>query len=60
MIVQGCVINIGQKIDYDENGQVKIMAYGEGYFMLRRPHCRPFVKSVKELKEAGILKEFKL
>lgn len=32
----------------DEHGEIRVMAVADGYVMVRRPGCLPFVLSVKE------------
>lgn len=43
---------------HDPFGNVRVMTVCEGYVMARRPHCAPFVKSIKtfmnEFKEGKI------
>jgi hypothetical protein len=36
----------GDTIRYDGLGKLKLMAKVDGYVMLRRPKCMPFVRSV--------------
>jgi hypothetical protein len=37
----------------DKNGAIRVMSEPiEGYLMCRRPHCMPFVLSVKEILNA--------
>jgi len=42
---------IGCKIKHpmDTLPPFKIMAYADGYYMMRRPHCQPCILSEKEI-----------
>lgn len=40
---------VGQKLITVTGIEIKIMAYSDGYYMVRRKGCYPFVKSDKEL-----------
>lgn len=38
------------------NGQIRIMAFAENYFMVRRPTCAPSVLYVREFEDATGIK----
>lgn len=43
------LIKPGQLWEWDALGKVRVMALADGYVMLRRPRCIPFVASVNRL-----------
>ena len=59
MLVQGCLINVGDKIPY-KHGTLRVMAIAEGVLMVRYPRCGAFCLYVSDLKKEGYLKEFKV
>jgi len=42
---------VGDDIRYDDHSNVRVMAIADGYVMIRRPGCIPFIKTVKELND---------
>lgn len=40
-------------IRYDKTGPIKAMAYADGYVMVRRPYCAPWVLSLKDWGKLG-------
>jgi len=45
--------NSGDFICWDGYEKVKVMTYQDGYYMLRRPRCAPFLKSKHDLEKLG-------
>jgi len=43
---------IGKRID-TQLGVFKVMAFSDGWYMLRRPRCTPFVDSETRLESIG-------
>jgi hypothetical protein len=41
-------MNVGDKI-FDDIGEARIMSIAEGYAMVRRPRCMPFVIVLKDI-----------
>jgi hypothetical protein len=46
--VSGGDMNVGDKI-FDDIGEARIMSIAEGYAMVRRPRCMPFVIALKDI-----------
>jgi hypothetical protein len=46
--VSGGDMNVGDKI-FDDIGEARIMSIAEGYAMVRRPRCMPFVIVLKDI-----------
>lgn len=49
-------IERGDEITWKGYERVKVMAVADGYAMLRRPSCMPFIKSLKDLEKLGSTK----